>query len=85
MSAGGLKMPAWGTGDALDIAIAYEKAAAAVLAHRPTYLVAAQGLLAGRDLRPVSKRPLVLRTQWPAGLIVKNQLVYESHEYPFLW
>lgn len=85
MSTGGFKMPAWGTGDALDIAVAYEKAAAAVLAHRPAYLVAAQGLLAGRDLRAVSRRPLVMRTKWPNGPIVKNQLVYEAHEYPFLW
>jgi hypothetical protein len=83
--AGGLQIPVWGGGAENDIAIAYEKAAAAVLAHRPTYLIAAQGLMAGRDLRAAVTRPLVLRTKWPDGPIVRNQLVYEAHEYPFLW
>lgn len=84
--ADGIKVPTWGSNDtALDYAIAFEKAAAAVLAHRPTYLIFAQGLLAGRDLTEVRRRPLVLRTQYPDGPIVRNQLVYEVHEYPFLW
>lgn len=83
---GGIQVPTWGTGDAAsDLAIAYEKAAAAILAHRPTYLIAAQGNLAGRDLRAVHRRPLVMRTKWPDGPIVQQQLVYEVHEYPFLW
>lgn len=81
----GLKFPTWGYGGATtDLAVAYEKAAAAVLAARPTYMVFAQGLMAGRDLRPVRQRPLVLRSKWPDGPVIKNQLAYEVHEYPFL-
>lgn len=83
---GMLRIPMWGYGGPnLDMALAYEKAAAQVLAARPTYLVFAQGLMAGRDLRLVKVRPLVLRKQWPQGEVVKGQLVYEVHEYPFLW
>jgi hypothetical protein len=55
-----------------------------VLAARPTYLVAAQGLMAGRDLQGVRSRPLVLRSAWPDGPEVTGQLVFEAHEYPFL-
>lgn len=76
--AGGFKVPVWGEGGKeVDIAVAYEKAAAAVLAQRPTYLIFAQGLMAGRDLRAVAKRPLVMRTRYPDGPLVFNQLVYE--------
>lgn len=79
-------MPLWGMGGKdVDLAIAYEKAAARVLAERSTYLVFAQGLMAGRNLRDAKKRPLVLRTRYPDGPVVQNQLVYEVHEYPFLW
>jgi hypothetical protein len=65
--------------------VAYEKAAAVVLAAKPQALIFAQGVLAGRDLRGVRQRPLVLRASWPLGQVVSNQLVYEVHEYPFLW
>lgn len=83
---GKILFPSWGNGNAAtDLAIAYEKAAAVVLAERPTYLIFAQGLMAGRDLRAVADRPLVLRRKWPDGPVVTNQLAYEVHEYPFLW
>lgn len=83
---GRLRIPTWGAGGAAtDIAPAYEKAASAVLAARPTYLVFAQALLAGRDLRAAKLRPLTLRTCWPAGRVVEGQLAYEVHEYPYLW
>lgn len=36
--------------------------------------------MAGRDLRLVRGRPLVLRAGGPKGNIVTNQLVYEVHE-----
>ena len=79
-------MPVWGIGGpGIDLAIAYEKAAAAVLGERATYLIFAQGLMAGRDLRPVQRRPLTLRRTYPDGPVVNNQLAYEVHEYPFLW
>ena len=69
--------PAWGSGGAgADFAAAYERAAAAVLAARASYLVVAQGLMAGRDLRGAARRPLAL----PPG-----RVVYEAHEYPWLW
>lgn len=81
-----LRVPGWGIGGPqTDLALAYEKGAAAVLAYKPEALIFAQGLLAGRDLRGVRTRQLVLRTAWPAGLVVSNQLVYEVHEYPYLW
>jgi hypothetical protein len=81
-----LVLPGWGNENpATDLALAYEKAAAVVLAARPTYLIFAQGLLGGRDLSDVKQRPLVMRKQWPAGQVVQNQLVFEVHEYPFLW
>jgi len=86
LHAGKILFPSWGNGNAAtDLAIAYEKAAAVVLAERPTYLIFAQGLMAGRDLRAVADRPLVLRRKWPDGPVVTNQLAYEVHEYPFLW
>lgn len=76
--ADGFKLPVWGEGGkGVDIAVAYEKAAAAVLGQRAKYLIFAQGLMAARDLRAVAKRPLVLRTSYPDGPAVKNQLVYE--------
>jgi hypothetical protein len=76
--ADGFKLPVWGEGgQGVDIAVAYEKAAAAVLGQRAQYLIFAQGLMAARDLRAVAKRPLVLRTSYPNGPVVKNQLVYE--------
>lgn len=79
-------MPAWGMGGTqTDLALAYEKAAAAVLGQRPSSLIFAQGVLAGRDLRGVRLRPLVMRSSWPLGKVVTNKLVYEVHEYPFLW
>jgi multisubunit Na+/H+ antiporter MnhC subunit len=81
-----LRFPSWGTGGNLtDLTIAYEKAAAVVLAAKPQALIFAQGVLAGRDLRGVRQRPLVLRSSYPLGQVVSNQLVYEVHEYPFLW
>uniref|UniRef100_A0A383WF09 Glycoside hydrolase family 5 domain-containing protein n=1 Tax=Tetradesmus obliquus TaxID=3088 RepID=A0A383WF09_TETOB len=81
-----LRLPSWGSGGALtDLTVAYEKAAAVVLAAKPRSLIFAQGVLAGRDLRGVRARPLVLRSAWPLGQVVGNQLVYEVHEYPFLW
>lgn len=81
-----LRFPSWGSGGALtDLTVAYEKAAAVVLAAKPRSLIFAQGVLAGRDLRGVRARPLVLRSAWPLGQVVGNQLVYEVHEYPFLW
>jgi len=81
-----LRIPTWGFGGpALDLAVAYEKAAARVLSVRPTLLVFAQGLTGGRDLRLVRLRPLVLRDAWPGGRVVANQLSYEVHEYPFLY
>jgi hypothetical protein len=84
--AGRFRIPLWGVGGPLlDFATAYEKAAAAVLAERPTYLVFAQGLVAGSDLRLAALRPLVLRTAWPDGPVVRGQLAYEAHEYPWLW
>ncbi|KAI8465570.1 MAG: glycoside hydrolase superfamily [Monoraphidium minutum] len=83
---GVLRVPTWGTGGAMaDLAVAYEKAAAAVLSRRPSTLIFAQGLVAGRDLRAARARPLVLRRAWPAGQVVKGQLAYEVHEYPWLW
>eukprot|EP00775_Hariotina_reticulata_P004021 gene4021-4269_t len=79
-------LPGWGNGNpATDLALAYEKAAAVVLAARPTYLIFVQGLLGGRDLSAVKQRPLVIREQWPSGRVVQDQLVFEVHEYPFLW
>ncbi|KAF8059377.1 hypothetical protein HT031_005182 [Scenedesmus sp. PABB004] len=83
---GALVMPTWGGADpATDYALAFEKAAAAVLAVRPGTLVFAQGMLGGRDLRGARRRPLVLRAGWPDGPVVTNATVYEVHEYPFLW
>ena len=48
-----------------------------MLGQRAQYLIFAQGLMAARDLRAVAKRPLVLRTSYPDGAVVRNQLVYE--------
>jgi hypothetical protein len=81
-----LRLPTWGSGGpTTDLAVAYEKAAGAILSVRPTYLIFAQGLMAGRDLRPARLRPLVLRAPWPKGRVVRGQLAYEAHEYPWLW
>eukprot|EP00775_Hariotina_reticulata_P004023 gene4023-4271_t len=81
-----LRFPTWGFGGPkVDLAAAYEKAAAAVLAARRTYLIFAQGTWFGSDLRSVRYRPLVLRTEWPNGPVVQNQLVYEAHEYAMGW
>lgn len=77
-----MRLPTWGWGGpSSDLAVAYEKAAARVLAARQTYLVVAQGLWFGSDLRAVRYRPLMLRTRWPDGPIVERQLVLEVHEY----
>ena len=82
-----LKIPTWGFGgQSSDFAIAYEKAAAVILGIKPTYLVFAQGLTAGRDLRPAKMRPLTLRAGSATnGPVVRDRLVYEVHEYPFLY
>jgi hypothetical protein len=49
LAGGRLRLPTWGGGDpANDIALAYEKAAARVLAARPSYLIFAQGITAVR-------------------------------------
>ncbi|GBF94600.1 endoglucanase e1 [Raphidocelis subcapitata] len=83
---GRIRVPLWGSGGAeLDLARAYERAAAAVLSARRGYLILAQAPSAGRDLRAARMRPLTLRAAWPEGALVRNQLVYETHEYPFLY
>ena len=53
-----LRFPTWGFGGhKVDLAVAYEKAAAAVLAARPTYLIVAQGTWFGSDLRSAWAAP----------------------------
>lgn len=41
--------------------------------------------MGSRDLSRVGGRPLVVRDAWPGGRVVPGRVVYEAHEYPWLW
>lgn len=41
--------------------------------------------MGGRDLTGVRARPLVARDAWPRGRVVPNRVVFEPHEYPWLY
>ena len=78
---GSMHLPLWGAGGpSLDLAVALEKAAAAVLSRSRTKLVFAGGLSGAKDLVAARWRPLTLRAGWPDGPLVDGQLVYEAHE-----